>query len=146
MMQHRLQLPHFYNVGHDDTVVSPPSYSMGMVLKKCSDDPSKGLVDSGSIWVGTASGMSCLIWCAGQGYRWDYTVDACGPCYPTLVDTICMGLPTLGPDGSGWFQSCRFQPFISAVRCGQLLAWPCHTVIGVGQGASSVATMWSDRG
>ena len=31
MMQHRLQLPHFYNVGHDEVVVSPHSYSMGMV-------------------------------------------------------------------------------------------------------------------
>ena len=53
MMQHRLQLPHFYNVGHADVVVSSPSYSMGMVLEKRGDDPSKGLVNSGSISAGT---------------------------------------------------------------------------------------------
>ena len=64
MMQHRLQLPHFYNVGHDEVVVPPHSYSMGMVLEKRGDDPSKGLADSGSISGGTSSGvchvMSCL--------------------------------------------------------------------------------------
>ena len=67
MMQHRLQLPHpyFYNVGHDATVVSPPSYSMGMVLQKRGDNPSKGLVDSGSVSAGAASGVSLFCLCAG---------------------------------------------------------------------------------
>ena len=67
MMHHRLQLPRFYNMGHDEVVVSPHSYSMGMVLEKRGDDPSKGLADSGSIFGGTSPGVPCHVMFAGQG-------------------------------------------------------------------------------
>ena len=67
MVQRRLQLPHFFNVGHDEVVVSPHSHSMGMVPEKRGDGPPKGLADFGSTSGGTASGVPCHVMSAGQG-------------------------------------------------------------------------------